>query len=208
MTSPAPPKLAAWLLYHQVHGYWAESLVGDLTEEYAQGRGDGWYWGQVLQAVARSYYQALRLHGLRLLVAVAAGWCALVVGIAILDQLWPVVQHGLSALTGTLPTQQPEARDPVYDVAWALLAGCIDVMVGRLVVRIYRPHPRFVAAVFVLSILAYRVPVIYGLVLGAFEDSKHARLLTQETVLTVFWMLCAWFGGLWQRRIDINSMKR
>jgi len=208
MKSATPPKFAAWLLYHQVSGYRAESLVGDLTEEYAHGRGNGWYWGQVLWAVARSYSRALRLYGPRLLVAVAAGWCALVVGIAILDRIWPIVQQALSALIGDLPTQRPETRHAFYDVAWALLAGCIDVVVGRLVVRIYRTHPRFVATVFALSILVYRLPFMYGLVIGAFEDPKHTPLLVQEAAFTVLWMACAWFGGLWQRRIDINSTKR
>jgi hypothetical protein len=208
MKSATPPKLAAWLLYHQVRGYQAESLVGDLTEEYAHGRGDGWYWCQVLRAVARSYYRALRLYGLRLLLAVAAGWCALVVGIVMLERVWAIAQLGLSALTGNLPAQQPQTLHAFHDVAWTLLAGCIDVGVGRLVVRIYRTHPRLVAGVFALSILAYRLPLIYALVIGAVDDPKHTPLLVQELASTALWMVCAWFGGLWQRRIDINSTKR
>ena len=87
MKSATPPKLASWLLYHQVGGYRAESLVGDLTEEYAQGRGDGWYWAQVLLAVARSYRRVLRLYGLRLLIAVAAGWSALLLGLVLLARM-------------------------------------------------------------------------------------------------------------------------
>jgi len=203
-----PPKLAAWLLYHQVRGYQAESLVGDLTEEYAHGRGDGWYWGQVLRAVARSYHRALRLYGLRLLIAVAAGWCAVLVSIAMLQWMWAIVQHGLSALTGNLSAQQPQTSHFLYDVTWTLLAGCVDLAVGRLVVRIYRTHPRFVAGVFALSILVYRLPLVYGLVIETFNDSRHVPRLAQELAAIALWMACAWLGGLWQRRIDINSSKR
>jgi hypothetical protein len=203
-----PPKLAAWLLCHHVGGYRAESLAGDLTEEYACGRGDAWYWGQVLRAVTSSYFRALRLYGLRLLAAVAAGWCALVVGVVLLDRVWAIVERALSTLTGGLSTQQLQGPQVFHGVAWTLLAGCVDVVGGRLVVGVYRTHPRFVAGVFALSILAYRVPLICGLLIGAAADPRHAALVARELTITVLWVACAWCGGLWQRRININSKKR
>ncbi|MDE2448251.1 MAG: hypothetical protein KGO22_04730 [Gammaproteobacteria bacterium] len=208
MRSVTPPKLAAWLLHHHVRGYRAESLAGDLTEEYAGGRGDAWYWGQVLRAVTTSYHRALRLHGLRLLLALAAGWCAIFAAIALLGWGWAFVRHGLSAWTGFLPAQQALPADAFHDVVWILLAAGIDVGVGRLVVRIYRTHPRLVAGAFALSILAYRVPFICGLVIGVVDDPNHLPLLAEEVFATLLWMTCAWLGGLWQRQIDIHSMKR
>lgn len=207
MKSVNPPKLAAWLLYHHVRGYRADSLAGDLTEEYARGRGNGWYWGQVLSAVAGSYQRALRMYGLRLLIALAVGWCAVFLGIAMLGWLWAVAQHGLSALTGLAPAQQPSSPYGFHDLAWIFLAACLDVAVGRLVVRIHRPHPRLVAGAFALSILAYRVPTLYAGVLGAVVDPQLTPLLAQELVATLSWMTCAWLGGLWQRRVDIDSTK-
>ena len=106
MISANPPKLASWLLYHQVGGYRAESLVGDLTEEYAHGRGDGWYWGQVLFAVARSYRRALRLYGVHALLAVAVGWAAIVIGILLLEKIWALLPHVLSSLSAQWPAQR------------------------------------------------------------------------------------------------------
>jgi hypothetical protein len=208
MSFATPPRLAAWLLHHHVRGYRTESLAGDLTEEYTRGRGDAWYWGQVLRAVTTSYHRALRLYGLRLLVALAAGWSAIFVGIALLERIWAFVRHGLSAFSGISPLQQPQAPSALHDIAWILLAACIDVAVGRLVVYIHRIHPRFVAGVFALSILAYRMPVICAQVMAAVADAKHGPLLAQELIATLLWMSCAWLGGLWQRQIDINSMKQ
>ncbi|HEY1890928.1 MAG TPA: hypothetical protein VGG63_11005 [Steroidobacteraceae bacterium] len=208
MTSAKPPKLAAWLLDHHVRGYRTESLAGDLAEEYTHGRGDAWYWGQVLRVVTTSYHRALRLYGVRLLLALAAGWSAIFVGVALLEWVWALVRHGLGAFTGTLPAQRLQVPDALHDITWILLAACIDVAVGRLVVRIYRIHPRFVAGVFALSILAYRAPVICGQVMAAVTDAKHTPLLAQELIATLLWMTCAWLGGLWQRRIDINSTKQ
>jgi hypothetical protein len=39
-----PPRLATWLLLHFMSGRWAESLAGDLIEEFKTGRGAAWYW--------------------------------------------------------------------------------------------------------------------------------------------------------------------
>ena len=203
MKLAAPPKLASWLLYHQVGGYRAESLVGDLTEEYAQGRGDGWYWGQVLLAVARSYRRALRMYGLHLLLAVAAGWCALLVGVALLERIWGFAVHALGSFSADWP-----ALNAAYGVAWTILAGSIDFFVGRLVVRIYRPHPRLIALVFALSILMYMLPSLYGLAIEALADSRRIPALAQELAATLLWMVSAWLGAQWQIRIDIKSAKR
>jgi hypothetical protein len=208
MKSATPPRLACWLLFHQVGGYRAESLVGDLTEEYADGRGDGWYWGQVLLAVARSYRRALRLYGVRVLIAVAVGWCALLLGIVLLDQISAIVRQELSSLSADWSAQRLQTLNGFYAFAWTILAGCIDVVVGRLVVRIYRPHPRFIAAVFALSILVYMLPSIYGLMMQALHDSQRFAALAQELAATVLWMMSAWLGALWQIRVDIKATKR
>lgn len=208
MRTAAPPRLAAWLLHHHVRGYRADSLAGDLTEEYARGRGDAWYWGQVVRAVTTSYHRALRVHGLRLLVALAAGWCTIIAGLVTLGWVWAFVQRGLGALSGVSPALQPPTGHVFHDVIWILLAACVDVGVGRLVVRMYRTHPRLVAAAFVLSILVYQVPSLCERVIGAVDDPNQIPLLAQEVFATLLWMACAWLGGLWQRRIDIDSMKR
>lgn len=205
MKSAAPPKLAFWLLCHQVKGYRAESLVGDLTEEYAQGRGSGWYWGQVLLAVATSYRRVLRLYGARALIAVAVGWCALVIAVVALAKIWAIVQPELSLFSANWPPQRLQTLNDFYAVAWTLLAGCIDCIVGRLVVRIYRPHPRFIGAVFALSILVYMLPSIHALVIQVFHDSHRLAALAQELAATVLWMMAAWLGALWQIRVDAKG---
>lgn len=202
MRSATPPKLASWLLYHQVSGYRAESLVGDLTEEYAQGRGAGWFWRQVLLAVASSHVRALRLYGLRFLAAVAAGWGTLLTGNALLGRMWGIIQHELSTNS---TAQQLQIPGLLYQVAWTLLAACIDFVVGRLVVRIYRPHPRLMASIFSLTILLYMLPSIYRQLIAAVDDSASVPFLVRQLIATFLWMSSAWFGGLWQIRIDTKA---
>lgn len=54
MTTRLPPRLATWLLERFGNGRSNESLIGDLHEQFAQGRSAGWYWSQVLRALAIS----------------------------------------------------------------------------------------------------------------------------------------------------------
>lgn len=46
-----PPSLAVWLLRRFVAAPRAESLMGDLFEEYQAGRTSGWYWRETLLAL-------------------------------------------------------------------------------------------------------------------------------------------------------------
>ena len=58
MNRPEPPIIANWLLKHLTHG--SDALLGDLTEEYTNGRSTGWYWRQVLLAILMSAAAAFR----------------------------------------------------------------------------------------------------------------------------------------------------
>jgi hypothetical protein len=202
-----PPRLAFWLLSRQLGGYRAESLVGDLNEEYAHGRSDGWYWGQVLVAVATSYRNALTRHGLRLLLAFAAGWCALVIGIVLLGLVGSAADRALGSWCAEWPAKRLEGLKIFSGLVWTISAGCIDVVVGRLIVMIYRPHPRVIAAVFALSILAYMLPSLYALAVQSSGDPRNFTSLAEQLVQTFFWMASAWFGARWQMHLLMKSTK-
>jgi len=62
MTNATPPQIATWLLERLGPDYRNESLVGDLFEEYQQGRTRAWYWRQA--SVAICIGRALSLRGL------------------------------------------------------------------------------------------------------------------------------------------------
>src|ERR1700761_8706539 len=55
MRAKQPPAAANWLLRHLTLGEANEALAGDLLEEFQDGRSVGWYWSQVLVAVALSW---------------------------------------------------------------------------------------------------------------------------------------------------------
>src|SRR6266566_4775556 len=49
--SEQPPRLATWLLRHFGSSPNMDAIVGDLNEQYRQGRSRGWCWMQVLIAI-------------------------------------------------------------------------------------------------------------------------------------------------------------
>jgi len=51
MKSSKPPALATWLMEHLLPRGKSEVLVGDLLEQFNQGRSAAWYWNQVLVSV-------------------------------------------------------------------------------------------------------------------------------------------------------------
>jgi hypothetical protein len=57
-----PPATATWMLEHFTPGERNEALAGDLLEEFRNGRTAGWYWSQVLVAVALGWFRESLAH--------------------------------------------------------------------------------------------------------------------------------------------------
>lgn len=73
MSQRRPPILATWLLQHLGDRYRRDALIGDLIEEYHQGRSYGWYWRQAFSALFAAGRNTLRRHRSSLL-ALAIWW--------------------------------------------------------------------------------------------------------------------------------------
>jgi hypothetical protein len=71
-----PPPTATWLLEHLNPGGRNEALAGDLLEEFQSGRTAGWYWRQVLVAIAlgcsKNFFSHTRLIVFAVLWSMAA----------------------------------------------------------------------------------------------------------------------------------------
>jgi hypothetical protein len=70
-----PPSTATWLLEHLTPGECNEALAGDLLEEFRNGRSAGWYWRQVVVAIAIGCFRDFFNHPKAL--AYAALWSML-----------------------------------------------------------------------------------------------------------------------------------
>jgi hypothetical protein len=78
MTSSSPPRLATWMLLHLMPHERDEALAGDLFESFRAGRSSGWYWRQVLVAIAIRWIGSLFRHWP--VMAFAAAWATLAPG--------------------------------------------------------------------------------------------------------------------------------
>jgi hypothetical protein len=207
VSAVGPPPLAAWLL-RRIGGYRAESLSGDLFEEYSQGRGIGWYWRQVLRAVASSQLRFIRLHGSHLVAAITIAGGGVYFCIALIqwlsDLFW---HHELATFASSMNTciLSPQvvrymARDDLimFWVAWTPLTALMYGIIGRLIVRIYRPHPKLVVAIFVAFILLSRLPWAYKLFLFDIDDAQLVPYPLQDLIATFICVAGALLGGTWR----------
>lgn len=62
MNAAPPPRLADWLLHRLASGPRQPSLVGDLHEQYRNGRTGAWYWRQTARAIAASTVRDIGRH--------------------------------------------------------------------------------------------------------------------------------------------------
>jgi hypothetical protein len=74
MSDQQPPRVATWLAQRLVTGLRRESLVGDLIEQYRQGRSRLWYGRQVFAAIVVGAVHDLKVHKLLALRALTIGW--------------------------------------------------------------------------------------------------------------------------------------
>jgi hypothetical protein len=89
MSERLPPKIAAWLLRKWGSRYHAESLAGDLIEQYREGRSRAWYWKQAAAAVSVAQARAIRASASaagRLLARLIAEAAAVLSIVVVVDQ--------------------------------------------------------------------------------------------------------------------------
>ena len=60
MTSAEPPKAATWLLRRFGSSPKNDSIIGDLTESYRQGRSRIWCWRQVMIVIISGAFTEIR----------------------------------------------------------------------------------------------------------------------------------------------------
>ena len=150
MSASEPPRVATWLLKRLAASGKRESLVGDLIEQYQQGRSRAWYWRQAIAAIFGSIANDIRAHKLLALRAAILG--------LVLYQLaaFPVIF--LSNLFVEVPP-----RLLVY-------IGC--AFTGVIVARLHPTYRTAMVCVASVSVLFFEsLHVALGI---AFDGGRHA----------------------------------
>jgi hypothetical protein len=194
-----PPRPAAWLLERLGGIADLDSLIGDLAEQFAQGRSRFWYWWQALGVVGLELLRMLRRHGLSFAAAVLAG-CAL-------TRLWMLgSSYAFQPLYANLPqvSAHPWTAATLLRVAGmqlnAISNGVLTFATVWLVIRIHRAHQRAALMVFLLALMGPRLPAIVRLLI---DEATHARFtfsLVRLIVPTALQTAYTLAEGLWAIR--------
>jgi len=175
MRSTQPPKMATWLLKQFGCSPNNDAVIGDLTEQYRQGKTSSWYWKQTLIAIVRSVFREIGGHKWLIFRAIAVGWMML----ALFDFATHVQVIGHPYVL---------SFHPVLQFIVSILNLILMVASGWTVARISKSHHSAAVLLFAGSFLFYRSITGLSKMLLVYEyssDPAHRSAFAVHT-LTVF----------------------
>jgi len=197
VTTRSPPRLALWLLEELGGSTRLEELIGDLSEQFAAGRSQRWYWRQVTGALFLDLGQTLRTHALSFLGAVLVGYVLTSIWVFANEVAFGPLYRSLDA------SRHPDVLMRFLGLRAAQASTTLLVFVSAwLVVRIHRAHPRAVLLTFVAAVIAPRLPGIAHLISGVVEGTQSHAVLVPELVRTSLQAVYTPLIGLWLMRRD------
>jgi hypothetical protein len=191
-----PPIVATWLLERLRSGSVNECLIGDLMEEYGQGRSRAWYWKQALSAILVSSRDEVRAHVPTAIKALITGWAA--------QFLFQFIAWGLlSRFHLSLPLYFKLPLIFGYGVAasltWLILWTPIWIASGWFVGGHYRSHLASMVLMFSLSVFVWKlfgVPWIIHLLYNTAGDPRYFPQLFVQLMNLILPSVFIVLGGL------------
>lgn len=208
MTDQQPPRVATWLAHRLVLGPRRESLLGDLIEQYRQGRSGHWYWRQVLIAIAVGTAHDLAAHKWLALRALTIGWTLYylssfpVTWAGGMAETW--VSHRLIACESTSFWCQFWRNQ----LSVELLIYVAAAISGAIVARLHHRHWVAMLSLFSATVLLFEFGMIGWLVSQSgppLPISRFALIVANFTV--IFRPLSVFVGGLWAVRSGFDSVR-
>jgi hypothetical protein len=196
-----PPRPAAWLLVRLGGVSDLDPLVGDLAEQFAQGRSRYWYWWQTTGVLGLELLRFLRTHGLSFVAAVLVG-----------DALTQGWRLGSSYAFQPFYAHLPQVTSHTWTVTallWvagmqlnAISNAVLTFATVWMVIRVHRAHQRAVLMVFVLALTAPRLPGIARLLIDAATHGRFTFALVPLIVPTALQAVYTLAEGLWAIRME------
>jgi hypothetical protein len=205
MSASQPPRLATWLLQHLAFGPRRESLLGDLIEQYRNGRSPTWYWWQVLTAILVGAIRDVRDHKVLAIRAVATGW--------LLYVLFSFPVNWLSGATRVWFTNSLIDTGR-YSFWWEFWSGQLPARFfvyvacaasGWIVARLHPGHSTAMVWLYGASVLLFE----YGMIAWGLAEHRQAPFQQAAFILplllTIGRPISILVGGLWGGRSDGDS---
>jgi hypothetical protein len=207
MRDQEPPRVATWLAQRLVSGPRGESLLGDLIEQYRQGRSGIWYWRQVLAAIVVGAVHDLAAHKLLALRTLTIGWTLYYL------LSFPVTWAGGIAENWLSQQVILCAPDSFWCQFWRnqfsveLLIYVAAAVSGGILARLHRKYWVAMLSLFAASVLLFECGMVGWLVYQSglpVPVSPFALIVANLTV--VVRPLSIVGGGMWAVRSDFGTV--
>ncbi len=187
MSRSLPPAAATWLLAHVGCGPTVEPLAGDLVEEYRAGRSAGWYWRQVVAAVATGLAEELRRHKFLVIRAMLTGLAGMFLfGWLLGDPLFDWID-GLAEVRGMAPRIYPP-----------MIIGSVGYVISAwIVARLHRAHRSATVVSFLACALVFQLPRLCSLVVDAVGHPRYLPYLSGHLAGMTLTIVSVLVGGFW-----------
>jgi len=171
-----------------------DCLIGDLMEEYGNGRSEAWYWKQVSMAVAIALYREIRAHKLLSVRAVLVGYVFAEVAYSMLElplfNLLKKFAFGSGFLAGT-------RWEHGYIFLWAAIVCLSAAGIGWVVARLHRSHRRAMVFVYAFAQLLLGLPELCRLLVNALGDPRFLFSLLTFVIIFALSVVSTLLGGFW-----------
>jgi len=143
--------LATWLAQRLVSGPRTDSLLGDLMEQYGEGRSRVWYWRQTLAAIAVSVTADVRDRPFSAGRTLLVGWALYAISAACVVRAVTAIRYFAADMCFWVGWSSPPPACPsrfdnvLVETLSRLLATLSCVAIGWMLARLNRrQHPAFV----------------------------------------------------------------
>jgi hypothetical protein len=206
MTAQHPPRVATWLAQRLLPGSRRESLLGDLIEQYRQGRSGIWYWRQVLAAILIGNLHELAAHKVLALRAVTIGWTLYFLFSFPVTWAGSIAENWLGQHVIVCDPDSFSCQFWLNQLSAELLIYVAAAVSGGIVARLHHKHWVAMLSVYAASVLLFECGMVGWMASQGGPPVPVSRTVLIVANLTVVVRpLCILLGGMWTARSDFGQ---
>jgi hypothetical protein len=206
MRDQQPPWVATWLAQRLVSGPRRESLLGDLIEQYRQGRSGIWYWRQVIAAILVGSAHDLAAHKMLALRTLTIGWTLYYLFSFPVTWAGSIAEDWLSQQVVLCAPESFWCQFWRNQLSVELLIYVAAAVSGGIVARLHRKYWVAMLSLYAASVLLFECGMISWMVYQSGPPvpiSRFALIVANLTV--VVRPLSVFVGGMWAVRSDFGT---
>ena len=176
-----PPIVATWLLENCTFGVPNHALLGDLAEEYADGRSAFWFWRQALAALLINFGRGVRAHPVFALRGLLTGWLVLLLTQSAKDHLLHSLPRPLIAqLSNSYPLAFGSYNLFPNGLFWSALTVLVAMFSGAIVACLHRSYRAPMVLLFCVTVFLWNLrgmPWLCTLAVDSLSNTRYVPYL-------------------------------